>query len=56
MAVSELLELIETYENKNQKDGAYLRLFSDGSGSIRWNDRDIFDFDNVQQLIEKIQN
>ena len=46
----ELVTLLKKYEEKTKKRCVSYRIFSDGSGSLIYNNEDIFDFDKLNSL------
>jgi len=56
--MEELLKLMKEYEAKNLVDCLRLVVYSDGSGygkdSKTYSDNEVFDFDNIDQLKERL--
>tara|TARA_R110000868_G_scaffold195872_2_gene441694 strand:- start:1622 stop:1813 length:192 start_codon:yes stop_codon:yes gene_type:complete len=50
----ELVTLLKKYEEKTKKRCVSYRIFSDGSGSLIYNNEDIFDFEKLNSLIEHL--
>ena len=50
----ELVTLLKKYEEKTKKESVSYRIFSDGSGSLIYNGKEIFEFNKLNSLIEHL--
>jgi hypothetical protein len=50
----ELATLLKKYEEKTKKQSVSCRLFSDGSGSLIYNNKEIYEFNELNSLMEHL--